>query len=56
MTKRNWQKLGALMTIGTGIIRFHGITSKRWTVASYGVAAVGLASVVGSLLASNENV
>jgi hypothetical protein len=55
MTKRNWQKLGALMTIGTGIIRFHGITGKRWRVASYALSAVGLLSVVGSLLAPDED-
>lgn len=30
VTKKDWQIVGAVATVGGGIVAIHGITSKKW--------------------------
>ena len=47
MTKRQLTRIGAIATIGGGIVTFHGVTSGHWKRAHTVFATVG--GVVGVL-------
>ena len=47
-----WQAVGAIGAIGSGVTVLHGLTSKNWTTAHTVFTIGGIVAAVGSLVSN----
>jgi hypothetical protein len=46
MDREDWTKVAALVTIASGVIRLHGLTTRGWKIANAVVGGIGIVAAV----------